>query len=483
MGRGKRLDRDDWRLMRRVLVILAAVAASGCNVRDAFSGRVGVVAETEHHQLTATELAALMAQGEQIPLRRDVAERIAYVWLEYVLFADRVIDGDSLLDSATVLHTFWPEGDQILIDQYREHLMEERVALDSARVDSAYRAGELRLIDHVLVRTTPDMSPTDREAARAKAERLHGLAVGGEWDRANQESEDRGAQRAGGSLGVVHRGEMLPEVDTVAYTLQPGEISDVVESRRGYHVVRRRTLPKVRAQFEAAVRQDVEIQAEDDFVRDLLDRWRVRVEASAPANIREAGRAPLIAMQTPRVLATYRDGRFTTADLTRWLHALPAQLSQGLAGATDDDLHQFASDLVQREILAREAREAGYSVPDSVFVQFKKRLSADVSQVKRTLELDSIVALVIERDTRLVTAESAVETYLQRITVTQRNAVVVPTFLADKLFSESQWQVSTQGVDQAVERAQRIRQDAMAQPPNPSGDSQGLDGGGDNDSR
>jgi len=473
--------------MRRLFVILAAVTAVGCSVRDAFSGRVGVVAETENHQLTATELAALMAQGENIPLRRDVAERIAYVWLEYVLFADRVIDGDSLLDSATVLHTFWPEADQILINQYREHLMEERVTLDSATVDSAYRAGELRLIDHLLVRTTPDMSQADREAAFAKAERLHRLAVSGNWDQANQQSEDRGAQRAGGSLGVVHRGDMLPEVDTVAYSLQPGEISNVVESRRGYHVIRRRNLSEVREQFEAAVRQDVEAQTEDAFVKNLLDRWRVRVEASAPGNIREAGRAPLLAMQTPRVLATYRDGQLTTADLERWLHALPAQLSQGLAGATDDDLRQFTSDLVQREILAREAREAGFRVPDSVFTQFKARLSEDVDQVKRTLELDSIVALVVERPSRLVTAESAVESYLEQIAVTQRNAVVVPTFLADRLFSESKWEVSTQAVDQAVERAQRIRQEAMAETPTAADTSEdssrGSDGGGDSDSR
>lgn len=457
--------------MRWLVVVMAVVAVSGCNLRDAFSGRVGVVAETDEHQLTVTELATTMAEGEKVPLRRDVAERIAYVWLEYMLFADRVIDGDSLLDSATVLHTYWPEGDQILIDQYRENLMAERVQVDSAAVDSAYRAGELRLIDHVLVRTTPDMSPPDRQAARAKAERLHQLAVSGAWDEANEESDDRGAQRAGGSLGVIQRGDMVPGFDTVAYALAPGEISDVVESRFGYHVVRRRKLGEVRQEFETAVRQALEMRAESDFVADLLERWRVRVEPSAPGNIREAARAPLLAMQSPRVLATYRDGRFTTADLVRWLHALPQQVSQGVSGATDDDLRQFTSDLVQRELLTREAHEAGLTVPDSVFAQFKARLRVDVDQVKRTLELDSLVARVGDRDARLAAAETVVEAYLAQIARTQQNAVVVPTFLADKLFSDSEWHLSTQGVDQTVERAQRIRQEVLGRSPNPPTDS------------
>lgn len=451
--------------MRWLAVGLTVLAVAGCGMRDTLLGRAGVVAETPDHELTVTELAALMAEGEKVPLRRDVAEYLAHRWVEYLLFADRLLAGDSLLDTATVLHTFWPDVDQMRIDTYRERLMNERVRVDSTVVDSAYRAGNLRIIDHVLVRTTPDMAPPSRDSALAKAERLHRLAVAGEWDRANAESDDRGAQRRGGSLGVIHRGDMVDQFEDVAYALEPGEISDVVETRFGYHVVRRRPPAEVWDEFEQAVHEELEARAEEEFVEDLLDRWRVEVRSSAPGDLREAGGAPLQALRSPRVLATYRDGRFTTADLVRWLQALPAQVSRGLAGASDSDLRDFTLEVVQREVLTREALAEGITLPDTVFDEFKRRLRLEVERLTRELELSALMGRVSDPRGRLVAAETVVEAYLSEIVNERRTPVVVPAFLADKLLREHRWNVSSPALDQAVERAQRIRAEILATPP------------------
>lgn len=51
-------------------------------------------------------------------------------------------------------------------------------------------------------------------------------------------SDDPGSARNGGDLGMMKRGSLVPEYEAAAYNLRPGEISDVVESEYGYHIIK-----------------------------------------------------------------------------------------------------------------------------------------------------------------------------------------------------------------------------------------------------
>ena len=80
-----------------------------------------------------------------------------------------------------------------------------------------------------------------REQARAVAEDVLRRARGGEdFTRLAVEfSDEPGAANRGGSLGRVGKGPMVRSGEDAAFKLAPGEISDIVESSFGYHVILR----------------------------------------------------------------------------------------------------------------------------------------------------------------------------------------------------------------------------------------------------
>jgi peptidyl-prolyl cis-trans isomerase D len=158
-----------------------------------------------------------------------------------------------------------------------------------------YRLGEKRKIRYVLVDVDAlrgTVKPTDREVQRAyndgielystpeqvrashillktegkkedevkaKAEQvLKDVKAGGDFAAlAKKYSEDEASAKNGGDLDFFARGRMVPEFDEVAFKLQPGEISDLVKSQFGFHIIKVvdkkaatvRTLDEVRPQI------------------------------------------------------------------------------------------------------------------------------------------------------------------------------------------------------------------------------------------
>lgn len=96
-------------------------------------------------------------------------------------------------------------------------------------------------IAHVLVqyaglqRTASDRSP---EEARTRAEQARDrLRAGEDLAAVVAELSDGPTRERQGDLGWFQRGQMLPQFDSVAFALAPGEVSDVVETPLGYHVL------------------------------------------------------------------------------------------------------------------------------------------------------------------------------------------------------------------------------------------------------
>jgi peptidyl-prolyl cis-trans isomerase C len=92
---------------------------------------------------------------------------------------------------------------------------------------------------HVLLQVEEDASEEDREAAQAKIESaLQRIEDGEEFSEVAREVSDCPSSKNGGDLNYNGKGSFVPEFEEVALELEIGEISDVVETQFGYHIIK-----------------------------------------------------------------------------------------------------------------------------------------------------------------------------------------------------------------------------------------------------
>ncbi len=103
-----------------------------------------------------------------------------------------------------------------------------------------YSTDEQRRASHILISVSDGASAAEKEAAKAKAESLLAQLRKNPDDfakLAKEHSQDPGSAERGGDLGFFGKGMMVKPFEEAAYKLKQGEISDVVQSDFGYHII------------------------------------------------------------------------------------------------------------------------------------------------------------------------------------------------------------------------------------------------------
>lgn len=115
---------------------------------------------------------------------------------------------------------------------------EIRAAYEKAK--ERYQQGEERRASHILITADEKAPEAERKAAKTKAEQLLGELRKNPKafaDLAKKNSQDPGSAAKGGDLGFFSRGMMVESFDKAAFSLKEGELSDVVQSDFGYHII------------------------------------------------------------------------------------------------------------------------------------------------------------------------------------------------------------------------------------------------------
>lgn len=115
---------------------------------------------------------------------------------------------------------------------------EEEVRRRYAEILAGERGEEEIRASHLLVHAPADAPPAALERARKVALELLARARAGEsLEELARIPLGDAPQRTAGDLGWFRRGEMLPELEEAAFALQPGQLSEPVRTRFGYHIV------------------------------------------------------------------------------------------------------------------------------------------------------------------------------------------------------------------------------------------------------
>jgi peptidyl-prolyl cis-trans isomerase D len=127
-----------------------------------------------------------------------------------------------------------------------EAAVQSLLADDPTRVNEAYegRKGEFEQPErvharHILIRIDTDSEEAERAEARATIDEIRGQLEGGAEfaSLATELSQDPGSAARGGELTPFPRGAMVPPFEEAAFSLEPGVLSEVVETEHGLHLI------------------------------------------------------------------------------------------------------------------------------------------------------------------------------------------------------------------------------------------------------
>jgi peptidyl-prolyl cis-trans isomerase D len=144
-----------------------------------------------------------------------------------------------------------------------------------------YQVDDQVKVRHILIKVDPGADAKADAAAKQKAEDiLKQLRSGGNFaDLAKKNSDDPGSKDTGGELGFIKHGVTVPEFDKASFALQPGQISDLVKTKFGYHIIQSeekqtahtRSLDEVKPTIVAVLTREKEAQAQQAFAQQLAN--------------------------------------------------------------------------------------------------------------------------------------------------------------------------------------------------------------------
>ena len=175
----------------------------------------------------------------------------------------------------------------MLVNQACAHVAdptEEEVAAFYEAHKAEYVEEPKVLCQHILVKSEAGDLPEAKSAAFEKIRAIRErIVAGGDFAAEAREHSDCPSGREGGSLGWFGRGMMVPEFDKAAFEMKKGDVSDIVTTQFGYHIIYKadekgggaQTLVDVHDQIKDLLRHEARGRAMDAFVAELREQAKI----------------------------------------------------------------------------------------------------------------------------------------------------------------------------------------------------------------
>lgn len=418
------------KLIRSTAALLTILPALACDAGDSQP----LVARAGDYELTVDEAVRLLAGQTQLPNQEQVVQALGNIWIDYTLLADAA-SRDSTLAQVNLDELVRQQLESQMIMALRDTVVQVDTAFTDQELEQLFREnapGSRVRARHILLSFPSEATEAQRDSVREELLGLRRRAEAGESfaNLATEYSQDRASAVKGGDLGFFERGEMVKPFDSAAFALEPGEMSGIVESPYGLHLIKVEekevpTFEERRAQFRDEMQQQRIARAESTFVAGVEESAELEPAEDAADLIRQIARNPDIRLQgraASRPLVEYQGGALTAGEARAFLQTRPPQFLQQVATATDEQLEeQVLKALARRELLVNEAEERGLEVPPAERDSLEEVARENFRGVARQLGFDDIRPQ--EGETRQEAVERVVHQTLQDIVQGQQNPV------------------------------------------------------------
>lgn len=276
---------------------------SGAILRDAEkNGKVDQDGRIKIHQTVLDRLVEKRLVDQKV---KELGIRVAEDEIRQAI--EDVRKQNNMPDQATLAAALAQQG--IPFDQYRAQLQEqlEKLKLVSQEVRAKIQVGEQEMREfyaanpskfseeetfrarHIFFRIDEKAPADEIKAAMSNVLMVLAEAKSDKdfAELAKKYSEDPAAKKDGGNLGQFKKGDMLPELEAAITTMKPGEVSELVKTSAGLHIVRLEERSKGKLKdFES-----VKAQIEDTIYRkkseERFSAWATELRSKASIEVKE----------------------------------------------------------------------------------------------------------------------------------------------------------------------------------------------------
>lgn len=245
-----------------LVLLLGALISSGCGGADReahLERQEGQIVRVEDIVLTEEHLENLLPEGERIPFTIEEKAQFVQRWVDTeILYHEAIRRG--LRGDPRIRARLRSLEQEFLADHVTFLELRERTAVTEEEIEEYFRAHEREYmyeyrVSHILVNTLEEAEEV-KELLKTRSF----LWV------ANRYSVDPVAKR-GGDLGYLTKGNMIPEFENVIFDMKPGELSGIVKSDFGYHII------KLIGSRESLVKVDLVDVREQIMNMLLVEKW------------------------------------------------------------------------------------------------------------------------------------------------------------------------------------------------------------------
>lgn len=137
-----------------------------------------------------------------------------------------------------------------------------------------FKQGEQVKASHILIKVAPDANESQKAEARKKIETIQKkLNSGEDFGAMAREFSEGPSRERSGDLGYFGRGQMVKSFDAVAFELKPGQVSEIVETQFGYHLIKVYEKKPAKTMAYSEVKEQINQHLKQQKARQQVERY------------------------------------------------------------------------------------------------------------------------------------------------------------------------------------------------------------------